>query len=102
MSPAPVPQPDALLAALSTVADPELGVGIVALGLIYEAHCVDGVIAVTLTLTSPTCPLGDVLLADVEAALNQAFPDLEVDLTLSFEPPWDPSRMNDAARAALE
>ncbi|WP_172201153.1 metal-sulfur cluster assembly factor [Niveibacterium sp. COAC-50] len=95
------PDFDAILDALSEVADPELGVGIVPLGLIYEAHADGATLHVTLTLTSPTCPLGDVLIADVEDALTARFPGFAPAVTLTFEPAWTPERMSPAARAAM-
>jgi len=95
------PDFNAILDALSEVADPELGVGIVPLGLIYAAHADGATLRVTLTLTSPTCPLGDVLIADVEDALGARFPDFTPAVTLTFDPPWTPDRMSAAARAAM-
>lgn len=99
-SPTP-PDSAAILDALSEVADPELGVGIVPLGLIYDAHADGATLHITLTLTSPTCPLGDVLIADVEDALTAHFPDYMPEVTLTFDPPWTPERMSPAARAAM-
>jgi len=101
MSATTPPDHTAILDALAEVADPELGIGIVPLGLVYDAQASDAMITVLLTLTSPTCPLGDVLMADVQEALETHFPHHESRVTLTFEPPWSPDRMSDAARAAM-
>ena len=84
------PTHDELIGALAQVADPELGIGIVPLGLLYAIDADAQSIRATLTLTAATCPLGDVLLADVETALATHFPDHRIELRLSFDPPWTP------------
>lgn len=91
-----------LVEPLRTVMDPEIGVNIVDLGLIYGAWRKEGGAHVVMTMTSPACPLADVIGEDVRTALLSHFPEfLGVDLELVFDPPWDPSRMSDAARAVL-
>lgn len=102
MPPSALPDRSMILDALADVADPELGIGIVPLGLVYEASADARTISVLLTLTAPTCPLGDVLIADVEDALHTRFPGFECRVTLTFDPPWQPERMSPAARAALQ
>ena len=53
---------------------------------------------VTMTLTSPTCPMGDLLLDEVEAALNCLAPGAEIELEVVWEPPWSPEKMCAAAK----
>jgi metal-sulfur cluster biosynthetic enzyme len=84
--------------ALKEVLDPEIGINIVDLGLIYRLNVSEGRIAVTMTLTSPTCPMGDLLLDEVEAALGRLAPDAQIDLEVVWEPPWSPEKMSAAAR----
>jgi metal-sulfur cluster biosynthetic enzyme len=93
---------ESLARVLLDVVDPELGVNIVDLGLLCEAR-VDGHVArVRMMMTSPTCPLGDVIARDVDAAIRRAYPAVtEVDVQIVDEPLWTPERMSDNARAAL-
>lgn len=84
--------------ALRQVLDPEIGINIVDLGLIYAVEVGEARIALTMTLTSPTCPMGDLLLDEVEDALRRLAPEAEVDLEVVWEPPWSPERMSEAAR----
>lgn len=83
-------------AALRQVIDPEVGIDVVELGLIYELDLrVDpgGTVAgVTMTLTTPGCPLHDVLARGVERALLDAGAS-RADVQVVFDPPWDPSRI---------
>jgi metal-sulfur cluster biosynthetic enzyme len=89
---------DSARAALKEVLDPEIGINIVDLGLIYDLKVSEGRIAVTMTLTSPTCPMGDLLLDEVEAALDRLAPGVEIDLEVVWEPPWSPEKMSASAR----
>lgn len=94
---------DASLApALLEVVDPEIGINIVDLGLVYEASIDGGVARVRMAMTSPTCPLGDVIARDVETAVRRHNPGLtNVEVEIVDEPVWSPERMSDNARAAL-
>lgn len=101
--PAPPPTPatlteEAVRAALSQVLDPEIGINIVDLGLIYGLAVSPERIAVTMTLTTPTCPMGDLLLDEVEAALERLAPGVEIDLEVVWEPPWSAEKMSPEAR----
>jgi metal-sulfur cluster biosynthetic enzyme len=90
-----------VLGSLDGIVDPELGVGIVDLGLIYRAgHGASG-IEVVMTTTSPSCPLSELLVAQVRAALQRRFPDSTVQISLTWNPPWSPARVSDAARQQL-
>lgn len=78
--------------ALTAVIDPELGIDIVELGLVYEVAVSATRIDITMTLTTQGCPLHDVIVSGVERALDR--PDAqEVDVKVVFDPPWDPSRI---------
>jgi metal-sulfur cluster biosynthetic enzyme len=96
-----VNSPD-VLEALKGVNDPELGVNIVDLGLVYRAeHSSEG-IEVALTLSTPTCPLGEMIVEEVREALRNKFghlPSIHVDLV--WDPLWTPDRMSEAARRIL-
>jgi metal-sulfur cluster biosynthetic enzyme len=90
-----------VLEALQMVYDPELGLDIVNLGLIYEVHIEDYTVHVVMTLTTPGCPMHDAIVVGAEWVLRQ-LPDVKrVEIELTWNPPWDPSRMSQAARAAL-
>lgn len=90
---------------LETIFDPEIPVNVVDLGLVYECRVSparDGYrVDVTMTLTAPGCGMGDVLKEDAAAKIR-ALPGVrEVHVEMTFDPPWEPSRMSDAARLAL-
>lgn len=90
---------------LGTVFDPEIPASIVELGLIYAviAEPVEGGqrVKVQMTLTAPGCGVGPVLIDDVRRALLGTTGVKEAEVELVFDPPWDPSRMSEAARLQL-
>jgi metal-sulfur cluster biosynthetic enzyme len=90
-----------LLRSLQSVIDPELGVNIVDLGLVYGADVVDGVARILLTTTTPACPLGPYLTDQIRWALLDLDQVLDVDVEVTYQPLWSPERMNDAARRQL-
>ncbi len=77
---------------LKEVIDPELGLNIIDLGLVYGIKVDSGRARITLTLTTPTCPLGAFILGNVEEKIREAGLEPEIDLT--FDPPWTPDRMS--------
>ena len=88
--------------ALRNVLDPELGVNVLDLGLVYDIAVDGDHVAVALTMTSPACPLGEVLLADVEKNVRRLVPSARhVEVRLVWDPPWTPDRMSEAARRQL-
>ena len=93
---------EAVLEALHEVIDPELGVNIVDLGLVYDvAIGSDGDVAITMTLTTPGCPLGGYLEDEINGCLRR-FPAVRaVSVDLVWEPPWGPAAMTDAAKRQL-
>jgi metal-sulfur cluster biosynthetic enzyme len=89
--------------ALRHVIDPEIGVNIVDLGLVYRVE-VEGTRArIAMTMTSAACPLVDYLKDLVVSAIGQHVPDVQdVDIVIEWDPPWDPGMMSDAARRQLD
>lgn len=95
-------KPSQVLNALRVVVDPEIGVNVVDLGLVYNVEVRDNCISVALTMTTPTCPLGEMILSDAYVVLRQAFPEAEdVRIDLVWNPPWSPERMTEAAKEQL-
>jgi FeS assembly SUF system protein len=93
---------DDLVAALKTVFDPEIPVDIYELGLIYRLHAdEERNIEVDMTLTAPGCPVAGDMPGWVENAVSSVPGVGQVKVNLVFDPPWDPSRMSDEARLAL-
>ena len=87
--------------ALRDVIDPELGVNIVDLGLVYEVEASDGVARVLMTMTTPSCPIGPYLSDQVRWALLEADAVLDVTVEITHDPPWSPDRMSHAAKVQL-
>jgi len=95
-----MPTDEELLEALGTVQDPEAGMGIVELGLVYGIETTPKGATVRMTMTSPTCPLSDYLSDAVRDALRARFAELEqVEVELVWDPPWTPDRMSEGARS---
>ncbi len=93
---------DKIMTALEEVIDPEIGVNIVDLGLVYGIEETDGGnVVVEMTLTIPECPLADQIVADVKKAVESVIGSGDVEVKLVFEPKWTPSRMNDEAREQI-
>jgi FeS assembly SUF system protein len=93
---------DDLVAALKTVFDPEIPVDIYELGLIYRLDVdAERNIEVDMTLTAPGCPVAGDMPGWVENAVSSVPGVGQVKVNLVFDPPWDPSRMSDEARLAL-
>lgn len=88
--------------ALRGVVDPEVGVNVVDLGLVYRIAREEGSIAVDLTMTSAACPMGEMIVAEAEAALARALPaGVAPRIALVWDPPWTPERMSEKAKSAL-
>lgn len=92
---------DAITSCLENVIDPELGINVVALGLIYNIHINGNKISVDMTLTTPGCPMAGVLAGSVEQAVRQAFEGADVEVSLIWDPPWTPDRLSETARQQL-
>jgi FeS assembly SUF system protein len=91
-----------VLDALRTCYDPEIPVNIYELGLVYEMNADDaGVVSIKMTLTSPHCPAVQSLPAEIESKVKAVSGVTDVKLDLVWDPPWDPSKMSEAARLQL-
>ena len=94
---------DDIIAALKTVYDPEIPVNIFDLGLVYTvAIDAEGAVAITMTLTAPGCPVAGEMPGWVENAVGAVPGVAAVSVNMTFDPPWDQSRMSDEARVALD
>ncbi len=90
---ATIPNYEEMRTKLAEVQDPEINMSIVELGLVYDITLDDGVATVTMTLTSPGCPLGPIIRGEVYAKLKE-FPAVkDVDVNIVWNPPWDPRTM---------
>ncbi len=93
---------DDVIAAIKTCYDPEIPVDVYELGLIYEIDIRDeGVVYVKMTLTSPMCPVAEILPIEVEEKARSVEGISRVDLDLVWEPPWDIEMMSESARLEL-
>jgi FeS assembly SUF system protein len=93
---------DEIVGALKTVFDPEIPADIYELGLIYKVDINDDrMVNIDMTLTTPNCPSAAELPAQVENAVAAVPGVREAKVTIVWDPPWDPSRMSDEARAVL-
>jgi FeS assembly SUF system protein len=99
----PVASEAALIEAASTVYDPEIPINIYDLGLIYAIEPnADGLVKVEMTLTAPGCPVAGVLPGKVAQVLAAVDGVGEVEVRLTWDPPWDMSMMSEAARVELD
>ncbi len=92
---------DDVIKALKRVTDPELGVDIWSLGLVYDISIEEETVKIRMTFTSPMCPLGPFIIEGVKTEVSavRGVKDVEVDIT--FEPLWTPDRMSEEIRATL-
>jgi len=88
--------------ALKTVYDPEIPVSIYEMGLIYEIHIDENKIAhITMTVTAPNCPVADTLPIEVHNAVKAIEGITDVDVVMTFDPPWNEDMMTDEAKLEL-
>ena len=93
---------DDLITAFKSVFDPEIPVDIYELGLIYKVDIDDDYkVDIDMTLTAPGCPVAGDMPGWIETAARTVDGVQDVEVRLTFDPPWDPSRMSDEARLAL-
>ncbi len=93
---------DRIVEALKSVYDPEIPVDIYELGLIYDVDISeDGDVIVTMTLTTPHCPVAESMPAEVELRVLSVPGVRDAEVKLVWDPPWDPSKMSDEARLEL-
>lgn len=87
--------------ALKGVKDPELGLDLVVLGLVYDIEIEANDVTAMISLTSPLCPVAGQIVDDARQAIEDVEGVESVDVQLTFEPPWTPDRMNPLVRASL-
>ena len=96
-----MPTRDEIFEALRQVEDPELGMDIVDLGLLYDAEIEGSKVKVIHSLTSMGCPAGPMIQEDIHSVVA-ALPDVEdVEIELTWDPPWTPDKMSDDAKFIL-
>ncbi len=96
-----MPTKNDVLEALRQVEDPELGMDIVDLGLLYEVEVEGPNVKVIYSLTSMGCPAGPLISQDIDRAAREVPGVEDVELELTFDPPWTPDRMSDDAKFIL-
>src|SRR5512142_254183 len=89
------------LETLRSVIDPEIGMNVVDLGLVYEVAVQPSYVYVQMTMTTPGCPMHESICDAAKRALEQAFPGREINVHLVWEPAWTPERLSPAARERL-
>lgn len=98
-APAALPTEDRVREALRSVDDPEVGMNIVDLGLVYRVDVAPELVRVELTMTTPACPMGELITDNARSAVAAALPqNVGVDVVLVWDPPWTPDRMSESAR----
>ena len=100
MEPQPaLPTEERVREALCSVDDPEVGMNIVDLGLVYRIDIAPELVRVELTMTTPACPMGDLITENAHRAVSAALPEgVAVEVVLVWEPPWTPEMMSESAR----
>jgi metal-sulfur cluster biosynthetic enzyme len=96
-----MPSKEEVLEALRQVEDPELGMDVVDLGLVYEVELEGAKAKVLYSLTSMGCPAGQLIAQDMDRVAREVPGVEEVDLELTFDPPWTPDRMSEDAKFIL-
>ena len=93
---------DDVLRAIGTVVDPEMGLSVVDVGLVYGVRVEPSRVHVEITMTSAACPVAELIADEIGTAVSTALPDARpVEVALCWDPPWTPERMSDVARAAM-
>ena len=96
-----MPTKDQVVDALRAVEDPELGMDIVALGLLYDVEVEGPKVKVIHTLTSMGCPVGPMIQENIDQ-IARSMPEVEdVEVELTWDPPWSPEKMSDDAKFIL-
>lgn len=86
---------------LTGVVDPEIGLNIIDLGLVYNIENLEQKVVVTMTLTTQGCPMHDSMKVAVENAVKRLEPGKETEVNVVWDPPWTPEKMAPQARAYL-
>ncbi|MCW1291693.1 MAG: iron-sulfur cluster assembly protein [Candidatus Rehaiarchaeum fermentans] len=90
-----------VLEALKKCYDPEIPINVVDLGLVYDIKIDEDKVYILMTLTSPFCPIIDIFIEDVKEKIKEQTKAERVDVDITFDPPWSPDKMNDAAKKEL-
>ena len=89
--------------ALRSVVDPEVALNIVDVGLVYGVTVADGKVHVVVTMTSAACPVTDLILEEIEQALDRVVPaGMLIQVQLVWEPPWSTERLSERARRFMD
>ena len=86
---------------LKEIYDPEVGINIVDMGLIYSLEIADSKVEITMTLTSPGCPAGAQILGQVDSQVKTVDGIEDVDIKVVWSPPWSPDMLSEEARDQL-
>lgn len=87
---------------LSQINDPEIGENIVDLGLVYDVNIASEKVCITMTMTSPSCPMVEIILDEIEQKIKAILPaEITLEINLVSEPAWHPSMMSAAAKQRL-
>ena len=92
---------DAVRKALRQVKDPEIGINIIDLGLVYDVEVEDGEVHIKMTLTSPGCPVGPQIMGDADQAARMLDGVTGVEVELVWEPFWTPEKIEPKVRAFM-
>lgn len=91
-----------VFALLQEVIDPELGINIIDLGLVYEiSYAEETGIKILMTLSSKGCPMGDVIMSDIERVLEAKYPQIKRTVELTWEPAWTTDRVSEKGMSEL-
>ncbi len=91
-----------ILQFLKEVIDPELEINVIDMGLVYKVNYDEkGKITIDLTLSTKNCPMGDVIINNIEACLNKHFPGFEIKINLVWEPQWSRDFLTPAGKKQL-
>lgn len=94
-----MPTEEAIRDALRSVIDPEVGLNVVDLGLVYGVEIAPDRVRVTMTMTTPACPMSAMITEDAGEAIRDIAPEgADVAIDLVWDPPWSPERMSENAR----
>ena len=86
-----MPTKEDVLGILKKINDPEIGIDVYTLELIYDVKLEDGKVKILMTLTTPMCPYGPMLIEEIKARVSEIKGIKEVDVEVTFDPPWQPS-----------
>ena len=87
--------------ALKECIDPEIGMSVIDLGLIYDVNIEGGKVKIKMTLTTPGCPMGSLIARDVKDKISKLEGVEEAEVEIVWDPPWSPDMMSDYAKEVL-